>query len=115
MGVDGKLEVLNDSVKSLIASLAGLSVPGASAQVAVIRFSGSDAVLHHPLIAADEVEWSPLHVAGRTPLGAALRLARQLVDDRTVVPPRSFRPSLVLVTDGLPTDEWQAGLRELDD
>jgi uncharacterized protein YegL len=114
MGVDGKLEVLNDSVRSLVAALAALVIPGASTQVAVIRFAGAEAELHHPLTPASELVWRDLAAAGKTPLGAALRLSHMLLADGTVVPPRSFRPNLVLVTDGIPTDDWVPALHALD-
>lgn len=114
MGVDGKLEVLNDSVRSLVAALAALSIPGASVQVAVIRFAGESAELHQPLTPVGELEWHDLAAAGKTPLGEALRLSHRLLADRTVVPPRSFRPNLVLVTDGIPTDDWGPALQVLD-
>ncbi|MFL5346088.1 MAG: hypothetical protein ACJ8AT_14970 [Hyalangium sp.] len=42
---------------------------------------------------------------GRTLMGAAFELARELIEDRTRLPARAYRPTLVLVSDGIPTDE----------
>lgn len=46
-------------------------------------------------------------------MGAAFDLARQILEDPDVIPARSYKPNLVLVSDGIPTDEWQPHLRAL--
>lgn len=43
-------------------------------------------------------------------MGAAFDLARLMVEDRNVVSSRSYRPTVVLVSDGQPTDAWQQPL-----
>ena len=43
-------------------------------------------------------------------MGAAFDLARQMIEDRNVVSSRSYRPTIVLVSDGQPTDAWQQPL-----
>lgn len=114
MGVDGKLEVLNESMRSLVRALATLAIPGAEVMVAVIKFAGEEAHLHQPIVPAAHLEWQDVDADGRTPLGEALGLARDLLEDRSVLPARSYQPNLVLVTDGLPTDDWEAGLERLE-
>ncbi len=37
-------------------------------------------------------------------MGAAFELLTGLIEDTTVVPPRAFSPTIVLVSDGIPTD-----------
>lgn len=43
-------------------------------------------------------------------MGAAFDLARQMIEDRDVVSSRSYRPTVVLVSDGQPTDVWRPPL-----
>ena len=50
---------------------------------------------------------------GRAPLGAALDIATDLIEDRERVPSRANRPTVVLVSDGLPNDEWEGPLQRL--
>jgi uncharacterized protein YegL len=50
---------------------------------------------------------------GRTPLGQALDLTNALLADENVISRRAFLPTLVLVSDGLPTDEWREPLDRL--
>ena len=114
MSVDGKIEVLNASIDRMLASFRELDIAGCVVQVGVIAFGGEEANLHLSLTPVSEIQWGDLQAAGRTPMGSAFDLARSLLDDPNVVPARSFRPNLVLVSDGIPTDDWRGPLKELD-
>ena len=46
-------------------------------------------------------------------MGAAFDLVRELIEDREVVPGRAYTPAVVLVSDGMPNDEWQVPLAAL--
>ena len=113
MSVNGKIEVLNDSVAQMIATFAAEDGVRAEIHVAVIAFGGNGATLHKPLRPAHESPWEPMKAAGRTPMGSAFALAREVIEDREVIPSRAYRPTLVLVSDGMPTDEWRGPLNEL--
>jgi uncharacterized protein YegL len=54
-----------------------------------------------------------LEAAGHTPLGSALTLTTRILENRDLVPGRAYRPTVVLVSDGVPTDEWEAPLEAL--
>jgi uncharacterized protein YegL len=108
MTTESKIDVLNESVDRMIRILADEDAGLAEVHAAVFTFGGSTAVLHTPLRPARDVQWSPLAAAGKTPMGGALDLATQLIEDREQLPSRAYRPTLVLVTDGKPTDDWRA-------
>ena len=55
-----------------------------------------------------------MEASGRTPLGGALRLAAEMIEDTETVPERSYIPHVVVVSDGAPTDEWQDGVAALN-
>ena len=40
-------------------------------------------------------------------MGIALRLAKDMIDDKNETPSRIYRPAVVLVSDGVPTDSWK--------
>ena len=69
-----------------------------------------------PLAPAQQiVTITPLLASGRTPMGQAFDLARSLLEDKLLIPSRAYRPVVILVSDGLPTDDWErsfAALRE---
>jgi len=69
--------------------------------------------MHTPFTSAQLIDWQPMSATGRTPLGSALKLAGILINDRSVLPSRSYRPTLVLVSDGQPNDAWTGPLDNL--
>jgi uncharacterized protein YegL len=114
MREDGKIEVLNDSVTEMIEELTEVDAGHGYITLSIITFGGNSAeiVLAHTPIG--DVEFSSLRAGGRTPLGEAFRIARQLVEDRDALPSRSYRPTIALVSDGIPTDrEWKTELDAL--
>jgi uncharacterized protein YegL len=84
----------------------------AEIHVAVITFGG-EAKVHLPLAPARTASWTDLGADGNTPMGAAFNLARALIEDNQLVPGRAYRPTIVLLSDGQPNDEWRAPLKEL--
>jgi len=112
MAADGKIEALNSAVAEMIAAFAEEDDGRAEIHVSVVTFGG-DARLHVESTPASEVRWTPMRAYGRTPLGAALDLVTDLVEDRERLPKRAYRPTLVLVSDGLPNDEWRGPLDRL--
>ena len=114
MSVDGKIEALNDAISDMIHSFAEGGGGGRTEiHVSVVTFGGKEAQVHQPLRPATGVAWQPMEARGGTPLGHALRLTREMVEDRELVPKKAYRPTIVLVSDGQPTDEWEGPLEEL--
>ena len=112
MAVDGKIDALNGAVAEIQTAFAEEGEERAEIHLAVVTFGGT-AALHMPLTPASDVRWTPMQASGRTPLGAALEIATDLVEDRERVPSRAYRPTIVLVSDGLPNDEWEGPLKRL--
>ncbi|MBX8484089.1 VWA domain-containing protein [Pseudomonas cichorii] len=110
----GKIEALNSALQDMIATFAHESRLRAEIQVSVITFGGRSAELNLPLTPAHQIQsFSQLTADGATPLGGALRLASQLIEDKDTVPSRAYKPVIVLVSDGYPNDEWEAPLAQL--
>jgi len=113
MTEDGKIDVLNDSVAEMYRAFAGTDVGRGAIHTAVVTFGGDRAQVHQDLIPASEAQWTDMAASGHTPLGAAFELVNQMLADEAVVPVRAFHPALVLVSDGMPTDEWEEPLERL--
>lgn len=109
MAADGKITALNSAVAEMQAAFAEEDDAQAEIHMAVVTFGGT-AALHLPLTPASEVRCTPMQADGRTPLGAALDIVTDLIEDRGRVPSRAYRPTVVLVSDGLPNDEWRGPL-----
>jgi uncharacterized protein YegL len=113
MGKNGKIEICNQAVRDMIRSLTAEDDTIGEIQLAVITFGGDEPSLHQPLTPVVDVEWADMQAAGRTPLGAALVMAVELIENTEVVPRRSYLPTIVIVSDGIPTDDWKAALARL--
>jgi uncharacterized protein YegL len=120
MKENGKIDSLNEAVANMIAAFAEEETTRAEIQVAVIAFGAGGARIHRPLRTAATGDWTPLAAKGTTPLAAALELAKKLIEDREQIPSRSYRPTLILISDGQPTGpngkpttDWRTPLQQL--
>jgi uncharacterized protein YegL len=112
MSGDGKIQALNQAVREMLDTFRGEDDLRAEIHVAVVTFGG-EARLHVPLTTARQVTWNEMPATGGTPMGAAFAAAMHLIEDRQTLPARAYAPTLVLVSDGQPTDEWRAPLEAL--
>jgi uncharacterized protein YegL len=116
MQADGKIQSLNNAIKEAIPHMqkAADENPNAEVLVRVLRFSdGAQWHVAEPTPVAD-FRWSDLRADGMTDMGRALTL----VGEQLRIPPMSDRalpPVMVLISDGQPTDDFEAGLRTLMD
>ena len=120
MAVDGKIDALNLAVQQMISDFAGEDAERVEIQVAVITFGGGGAKLHMNLTPSRSIGWTPLVAAGTTPLCDALHSARKMIEDKSIIPGTAYRPTLILISDGIPTDvrgqptdNWRVPLAEL--
>jgi uncharacterized protein YegL len=109
-----KINILNASVREMLQGFANEDDISASIHVGVIQF-GRTVGWHQPLLPVEEVidQWSDLEASGRTPLGEALNLLQESLNDQSVISSRAYRPTIVLVSDGKPTDDWGGPMAEL--
>ena len=112
MGVDGKIQALNHAIREMIGAFQDESDLRAEIHISIVTFGGQ-ARVHLPLCPAPSATWTDAGATGGTPMGAAFDLAREMADDRNTVPSRAYRPTVVLVSDGEPTDAWQGPLQAL--
>jgi uncharacterized protein YegL len=114
MQVDGKMAQLNNAIKEAIPDMRKVEAenPFAKILVRAVKFSnGAQWHISQPLPVAD-FTWADLEADGVTDMGAGfVKLAEQLTVDK--MGSRGFPPVLVLITDGMPTDDWKKGLKQL--
>lgn len=114
MAENGKIDALNVALREMVSSFAKEGQLRAEIQLGLITFGGSDAKEHLPLVAARAITSIDRFAAsGGTPMGAAFDVARLLLEDKERIPSRAYRPVLVLVSDGAPTDDWEDALMRL--
>ena len=114
MAEHAKIESLNLAMREMLRALSGTTESDVELKIAVISFGGSGAHLHLELSPPDADAWQDLAASGGTPLGSALDKLLNLAADRTVLPENSYQPTVVLVSDGIPTDNFDAALTRFE-
>jgi uncharacterized protein YegL len=104
-----KIQNLNGAVKDMLETFRGTENSETEIHVAIITF-GAEVRLHQALSSASNIRWRDLSASGMTPMGTALQMAKAMIEDKTVVPSRAYRPTVVLVSDGQPNDSWEQPL-----
>lgn len=113
MSVDGKIGTLNRAIADMVAAFKEEEDVRADINIAVITFGRGGALNHQPLLPVSQIQWTDMAAAGPTPMGAAFDLVKSLVEDRNQIASRDYHPTIVLVSDGQPTDNWQEPLQQL--
>jgi len=117
MASDGKMQALNNAIRETLPHLVDVASqnPHANVLVRAIGFStGARWHIGEPT-PVTRVVWEDLETGGYTDLGAALdllspQLAPPLLEER------SLPPAILLVSDGMPTDDYRRALgRFLDE
>jgi uncharacterized protein YegL len=107
-----KIQALNAALRESFAELGSSVDPRGEVHVAVYAF---DTTVREvlPLTPASNAVAPELHASGKTAMGAAFAVLRQLLEDPDRIPRRAYNPTLVLISDGKPTDEWREPLDSL--
>jgi uncharacterized protein YegL len=113
MGSNGKIDALNIALKDFFNSIKDEDSNKAEIYIAIFSFGGESATCDIPLTPIKQVE-SPIYKAqGRTPMGNVFEKLKELIEDKTQIPSRSYKPTIVLLTDGIPTDEYISRMNSL--
>lgn len=106
-----KIQNLNQAVRDMWDTFRETENAENEIHVAIITF-GAEVKLHQALASASDIAWHDLSASGGTPLGTAIKMAKAMIEDKGVVPSRAYRPTVVLVSDGQPTDSWEQPLND---
>jgi len=88
--------------------------PNAEVMVRVVKFSSGASWHVASPVPVEQFDWDDLEASGVTDMGKALQLVAEQLDPE-MMPQRALPPVLVLLSDGHPTDDVNAGLRALMD
>ncbi len=109
------IEALKNGVQVMISSLRQNPQAIETAYISVITFDSSARQLI-PLTDLASFQMVDLHATGTTALGEALKLVSNKIDTEvaktTTEQKGDWKPLVFIMTDGIPTDDWQSGLAE---
>lgn len=114
MGSDGKIQALNTAIREALPQMQRVADENPNAHVLVRAVKFASGAQWHVAQATPvaQFRWEDLKAGGQTDMGKALAL----VAEQLRMPPmteRALPPVLVLVSDGQPTDNFDAGLQAL--
>ena len=107
-GEQSKIAELDSAVRDMIKDFAHEEQLETEIQVSVITFGYDGVKLALPYTNASKVEMEKLEAQGNTPMGTALRMAKDKIEDKETTPSRAYRPLVILCSDGAPNDDWEA-------
>ncbi|MBQ8121063.1 MAG: VWA domain-containing protein [Ruminococcus sp.] len=110
-----KMGELNTVMEELIPEIRRVGEADTDVKLAVLTFSTDVKWMYSQPINIEDFEWTRLNAEGVTSMGAAfkelsLRMSRNSFLNS---PSLSFAPVIFLMTDGYPSDDYQAGLNDL--
>lgn len=106
-GEQSKIAELDSAVRDMIKDFANEEQLETEIQVSVITFGYNGVQLALPYTNASKVEMKKLEAQGNTPMGMALRMAKDMIEDKETTPSRAYRPLVILCSDGAPNDDWE--------
>lgn len=114
MSRNGKIDALNLALRDFVNSIKNEDSP-VEIQLALYSFGGQEAVCDLPLTPVDSVNVNSFQYTayGRTPMGGVFKQMKSLIEDKDLIPSRSYKPTIVLLSDGIPTDDYQAPMMAL--
>ncbi len=103
-----KINKLNQAVETMIKSFKKAETMETFIKLSIITFGSENGIdLHTELTEVSKVKFEPLVAQGATPMGAAFKMAKAMIEDKNIFKGRDYRPTVILVSDGEPTDDWK--------
>jgi uncharacterized protein YegL len=106
-----RMDLLNEGLRTLKETLASDSLASKRAEIAIVTFGGVVTVVQD-FVTAENFQPPHLKATGGTPMGQAITTGLQMVDQRKATYRTNgvsyYRPWVLLITDGGPTDEWRS-------
>lgn len=105
-----KIDALNNAIRTMLHDFKCFKDGEQEILVSVITF-GEAVQLHMPYTKAKDAEsqWQDLTAYGGTPLGTALKMAKDIIEDKSMTPSPCKKIHAILVSDGKPDKaSWEA-------
>jgi len=112
MYADDKIGVLNNAIREMIDSLKGEESLRAEIHISIITFGRGEVKEHISFSKINEVIFNNLEAGGNTPMGQAFSITKELIENKDIISSRSYTPTIILLSDGIPTDSWKEPLEK---
>jgi len=99
-----KIETVNVALKEMINSFKKIENPKGIIELCLVTFGNQQANIIKPLSQIDDEDVYTLSADGSTPMAMAFDKVYEMIEDKDIVSSRSYTPTIVLISDGNPTD-----------
>lgn len=99
-----KIQAVNKAISDMVSTLRNVYDIRGVFKISIITFGGDKVIVQQYPTDVREIEFTELSASGKTPMGEAIRVVTELVENRDVVRSSDYLPTIVLLSDGFPTD-----------
>ncbi len=99
-----KIQAVNLAIRDMIATLRNVNDIRGVFKISIITFGGDKVIVQQYPTDVRDIEFHELEAAGKTPMGEAIRVVTELIEDKEIVKSSDYLPTVVLLSDGYPTD-----------
>ncbi len=99
-----KIGTVNVALKEMMENFRNIENPKGIVELCLITFGDNKAEVIRPLSTIGPDDNYNLFASGNTPMGMSFDKVVELIEDYNVVSSRSYAPTIVLISDGNPTD-----------
>lgn len=99
-----KIGTVNVALKEMINRFKKIENPKGVIELCVLSFGNGEIKTIKPLSRISDSDYFELDTMGDTPMGKCFESVADMIEDYTIVSNRSFTPTIVLISDGNPTD-----------
>lgn len=104
-----KIETVNVALKEMINSFKKIENPKGIIELCLMTFGGGAVKVIKELSPINDADSYVLSAGGDTPMGKAFEKVADMIEDKNIVSSRAYTPTIVLISDGNPTDFNPAG------
>lgn len=104
-----KIETVNVALKEMINSFKKIENPKGIIELCLLTFGGNKVEVIKPLSKITDQDSYTLNASGSTPMGMAFEKVAEMIEDKNIVSSRAYTPTIVLISDGNPTDYNASG------
>lgn len=103
--MDGeKIQAVNKAIHDMVNTLRNVDDIRGVFKISIITFGGEEVEVQQLPTDVRDVQLKELVAAGRTPMGKAIIEVTKLIENREIVKSSDYLPTVVLLSDGYPTD-----------
>lgn len=99
-----KIGTVNVAIKEMIGHFRKIENPKGIIQLAIFAFGNNEVTVSRELADLSRVEYVEFEACGNTPMGLAFEQVTEMIEDHYVRDTRDYPPTVILISDGNPTD-----------